>query len=1363
MRIFGFARQGVSKHSPSWIMEDDEKIESFVPSSLASFISKAQATLDDLQNSLHLESPAKSNASVSMDQDTSFASMREDEDDKKLKQELLDKLQQRNEKGLDKDENKESSILESANLLLALDEEEEIAAHEILSGKTADTPLSPAGEGVEFSLSDLLSPGSDTMSPDDGLARQSKRADAVQDRSPSNFSKDTTIDTKTEERLSGSSRASGWKNLIASVPTKSTDTPKSALERGTEFIESSDLRSKTGDKNQTSQSAGRDITPKSVREKVVEPKTVDFVTTPKDNATSVSCAPIPATIDPMAMSCALEVTSPFSVNENTKLSASTPELGPSSPWRNAFQSMVSRLEDRGTPPTPDQSTPSPTAKQSPPEDVTSKPVPANVKPSWVIPQSPPVLSRRSTSRPQQEESTEKPAPRKSGLILSPSDSLPSPQVTRHSGLILSPSDSLPNESPQSTKSSELASSPVASMSSALPPSTGKTSTMKASPQSTTKNAQILSPTTSLPKASPQATSLPKASPQAVRNSGLTLSPSDSLGPPASAAKSDVISSPVVASPQSKERTEKIASPSDPLGPPASVEKNGMITSPAVAPPQSTGKTEQIASLAPVPMHGPSPSSAEKSGQIASPPSALLMASPSTAKHLSAPGSSSLKGSRPTAKTNKQLSSPASLPKAPPHSTEKIEAASSPAASLVKSSPLTGKTSEQSSSPASLSPKAQPPSTGKSDSAFEKSGQISSPVAPLWKSTSPMASLPKASPSSEVKSGKVSPPAASFTKASPQPAGKSGLFSSLASLMSSPSPSSAGKSEDAQKNVTPSNTLPKGNEAMKTKDEIEATAVTPPASMGTEDHSYPAGDKLAQPSKVEVTASATPQNKVIPSPVKSRKSASGSEASTLQKPEKTMKEAVAAEPESTSKAQISTKGDAVLANERPVVTGTSLARQPAPASKSEASKCVTQSKANINERIPATTKNIDQPSMPATSTRTITVSKQRTSTSSTVSRLFQGSASSQAHSQVATTSNSKPINRTSTTTNRLSRGTPASGARSKMASSTSKPVARNAPSVEDGRMKARERVRQQKLDAETKRAEAAAYKPESNSRTRGTTLTAEEGRALARERVRRLQAASKEKSEGAVPSRTFSVKGKENQVRPSNQTAESTISMPPRSVSRGRRTIPKSTELTTKAILGEKASSSTSVREGSRKLDPNPITRALGSPSHSDRTRDSTARSSSSSSRKLTVPRAPRLSTMAKYGDKPPPSVQEKTSKPDSQPRPPPRKQEFKPTQPVPFKFHSSKTVASSPPSRNETELSLAEMYATLFTQRAERRDSIGSAGDAERQAHHTKDSPFLCHFETRSAERHSRDGGRDDEVLQDTSIQGGPSRGLCCG
>ena len=66
---------------------------SFVPSSLASFVAKAQATLDDVQ--LSLQSPAKSstrNTSVSMDQDASFASMREDEDDKQLKQQVLDNL-----------------------------------------------------------------------------------------------------------------------------------------------------------------------------------------------------------------------------------------------------------------------------------------------------------------------------------------------------------------------------------------------------------------------------------------------------------------------------------------------------------------------------------------------------------------------------------------------------------------------------------------------------------------------------------------------------------------------------------------------------------------------------------------------------------------------------------------------------------------------------------------------------------------------------------------------------------------------------------------------------------------------------------------------------------------------------------------------------------------------------------------------------------------------------------------------------------------------------------------------------------------------------------------------------------------------
>ena len=202
------------------------------------------------------------------------------------------------------------------------------------------------------------------------------------------------------------------------------------------------------------------------------------------------------------------------------------------------------------------------------------------------------------------------------------------------------------------------------------------------------------------------------------------------------------------------------------------------------------------------------------------------------------------------------------------------------------------------------------------------------------------------------------------------------------------------------------------------------------------------------------------------------------------------------------------------------------------------------------------------------------------------------------------------------------------------------------------------------------------------------MSAEEGRALARERVKRQQAT------GTAPP----VNGKENRVRPTNQGRASISSSS--SATRRRPTIPKSPNFATTALRGSKPRVER-VRENSMRLDPNPISRALGSPTHSDRDKGSgsgTVRSTSSSTRKLTIPKAPKLSTSAKYGDKPPPSLRAKKEvKPVAQPKPP-RKREFKATQPVPFKFHSSKTGASAPATSKETEPSLAKRVQ-LYSQR----------------------------------------------------------------
>ena len=89
------------------------------------------------------------------------------------------------------------------------------------------------------------------------------------------------------------------------------------------------------------------------------------------------------------------------------------------------------------------------------------------------------------------------------------------------------------------------------------------------------------------------------------------------------------------------------------------------------------------------------------------------------------------------------------------------------------------------------------------------------------------------------------------------------------------------------------------------------------------------------------------------------------------------------------------------------------------------------------------------------------------------------------------------------------------------------------------------------------------------------------------------------------------------------------------VSQRRITIPNSPQLVKKAVLGEKTNGR-NVLQSVSTLNPNPITRALGSPTHGDM-KNVTAIPSSSRPR-LTVPKVPRLSTSAKYGDKPPPNL-----------------------------------------------------------------------------------------------------------------------------
>lgn len=1393
---------------------------SFIPPSLASFVAKAQATLDDVQHNFHFESPSSENknnvSSVSMDQDTSFTgSMREDEDDKKLKQEVLDKLNQKNKTGVDNDD-KEEYILETANLLLELDEacdEKEIVASSEQPSpiKTADTSVSQQ-EGGDFS--DLHSRATSVASPAKSLVSTT-----------SSVAKSVANNDAETKRDSGSSRASGWKSLLASIPSKAEASLVKSVKRG---VESSPVSAaKSPQKSQQGPAAsGKDASPVTNIEKPTEPS--GSVSLPKDNITS---PPIPSTINPMAMSAALEVTSPLPVNTSPNLSASTPELTSSSPWKKAFRSMAARLEDRVTPPTPEQQSSPVLTKQSPPKDFTSDPDSTSYvkQPSPAVPSSPPALSRQNVP-PQEEEpsamlspaaslqkaspkaksglvlspsdllppqSTEKSVPppspavslpkaspqatRQSGLVLSPSDSLPSPQqVTRQSGLILSPSDSLPEATPPSAEKNTVDSSPAASLATpppqvprqselvlspsdslparsplasgpsiqeasvtALPQSTEKKIPTSPPSSSTEKtmNDEIVSPAASLvkrslqsaaaslSKTSPQsaeksvlsasspAVSLPKASPQVPRQSGLVLSPSDSLpmqsplasGPSVQetstvasllSAEKKVPSSPLPASlsqPMSAETKNEIASPQSAA---KASNDNATPSSLSKASPKSAEKSV-VASSPATPLATTSPEVPRQSGLLLSPSNSLPVASPPSAVAPSAQESSTvatlsrakksggIMSLQSAAKGGNDFASPSSLSTASPTSAEKSAVVSSPLASSA-----TPPQAVRQSGPTQY-----PSTAGKSQTSSSPSVSVSSPKTSLppqsIEKKSPAASLPGRSPQSAAKGGQNSsspsatskpassngilpPPAASSSNAAtPSLREKRGQTVSPSALLSKPPPSTAKSA--AIKAVTP-------------KKAVERRSAVPPSSIVKKDSPNPTEARSIEASKeVEATT-----NDVVTQRVKVATTVSSSPSASHKAEAKTTNEAVAKEQVATPVTQVSTDDDAFLPNKQSLVAKTPSAPRPLHASKSEASKRVTVSRtgaraaSNTRKSMPVTRKSMDRQRMPDSSTGA-PASKKTPVVSSSGSRLFQGTASSQADKKpIAKSAPKPPPPRPSTSSSSgLYRGTAASEARAKTAlPMPNKPAdAKKQVSVEDARAKARERIHQQKLAAEKARKEAAKaaekQKQVSRSRTRGSKLTAEEGRALARERVKRQQATATAQPHIAP------MKGKENQIRPSNKVVKSTTSVPS-SVTRSSRrpTVPKSPNFATKAVLGDKPTDRR-VRDGSMRLDPNPISRASGSATHGAR---SSMGSSGSSSRRLTVPKAPRLSTTAKYGDKPPPSLREKKPMQSaSQAKPPPRKREFKPTQPVPFKFHSSKTCASEVhPAGKEIEPSLAE-------------------------------------------------------------------------
>lgn len=1265
---------------------------SFVPPSLASFISKAQATLDDVQSSLHFDSPesnATNNASVSMDQDTSFVSMREDEDDKKLKKHVLDKINNRSraETNVD-DNNKEGSILETANMLLDLVEEDE---H--ISSSLEPSPAKAANDGANVSMSDFLSRNSSVASPVKSVS------------SPGSASKPASNNTN---RDSGSSRASGWKNLIAGIPSKvspsKTPVGKSV---DAEPPAPSSAGKQTLEKSQASHSIGKDATPGSIIEKPTELSTVGSASLPKDPI--ITSPPIPTTIDPMAMSAALEVTSPLPVHETHKLAASTPELAPPSPWKNAFQSMVARLEDRVTPPTPDQqSTPSPVlaAKQSPPKDLTSDPdvsTTSSVAPSPVVPGSSPAPSQQSASR-KESVSASTPSPAaslpKSGLKLSPSDSIrpqsadkspvaespaaslpnASPQLARQSGLILSPSDSLPKPSPQqTTRQSGLVLSPSDSLPEPINPA--EALSPAASTQVQRQSGLILSPSYSIPVPSPskeekiekvlspvalEEKNVSGLTPEATPGSATKVKNNSTPTSVIAAGKSDAVSSPAMSS-QVQRQSGLILSPSDSLSSPPK-EELASLSSPAVP----------MASAKPAEAFSPT---ARKSGLVLSPSDSLP--APSPAKEEKHVQMSTQPASHPSSERNVSVSSP--KPLLPPYSAKKKNQMLSPSQ---KMSPAL-EVKDSSTSASSLK---------------EKNAAVSSPAL----------SLPAKSPPIE-KKDELPLPSMSQQKSFP----KTLLPQRTPALKESQQVPSTKKGNDS-----PASTLPKSRSSEATKTVPPPPSSPPavvktliPANVGGNDTTVPSwlateevpSNAPANPVEVSVESE---QAKVSSSPVEQSKPVSASPPVSDTKPFPPLEMI-----KETTQQPVPVADDAFSPNKQPVVTGTPPTRGPVQASKSEASKRATQprttavSGSTSRKSLPATRRSIARQHEPSISTTTA-VYRKSTSTSSVPvvgSRLLQETASSQAHARAIPSSSSKsaPAATRNSVSSRLTQGTAASEARAKMASPTPKPVApvRKQMSVEDGRAKARERVRQQKLAAERKRkeeAEAAKQASRIRSRTRDSTRTSEQARALAQERVKQQQAVAQ--------ARASSVKGKENQIRPPNHVPKSAASAPSSRVTSSRRpTIPKSPNFATKAVLGKPRAKSVP-DDGSMKLDPNPISRASGSPTHSDRNKGSATRTStgSSSSRRLTVPKAPRLSTTAKYGDKPPPSLREaKPLKTVSKPRPPPRKRENKVTQPVPFKFHSSKATTSVPVAAKETEPSLAERME-LYTRKGLRDESSTS-------------------------------------------------------
>jgi len=178
-------------------------------------------------------------------------------------------------------------------------------------------------------------------------------------------------------------------------------------------------------------------------------------------------------------------------------------------------------------------------------------------------------------------------------------------------------------------------------------------------------------------------------------------------------------------------------------------------------------------------------------------------------------------------------------------------------------------------------------------------------------------------------------------------------------------------------------------------------------------------------------------------------------------------------------------------------------------------------------------------------------------------------------------------------------------------------ARKSVSAEDGQRLARERLRQHKLaekETEAKRASAVATPVVK----RGHKRSKDDAQAIARERVRQRNLAALAKNKANAERRMARTKYLN-------------------SLPYSKLTSAKSPSLRTKKHLGPKVYSASG---GRHSLDPNPITRAYGSPTHGDGPQEGAHASKPT----LTVPKAPKLSTSAKYGEKKTPTLSKSKTK-----------------------------------------------------------------------------------------------------------------------